>query len=174
MDLFDTFRPIADSVNMGWYFDILKEECETNEYYRIIEKSSKGCMKDILDQKVLKNGEILLIKAKTGIERKAFHAWAESKNYEHCAIKTSHFDPNIAYYCKVCKKTYYEEEMNTYLDWSTTFPGHCYGSIIKCWECDSWYDPDDPEYSDIKCNGECTNAVLVGKTLHTLSKRKTQ
>jgi hypothetical protein len=172
-NLFDSIRPIAKSVNMGWYHDQLKEEFEKKRQEREIENSLKGCMIKILDENAPKDGQILLVQALTGIERKAFHAWAEEKNYKHCSIKTDQFEPNTLYYCKECKRTYYCEEMSIYLDWSTTFPGHCYGSTVKCRECNSYYDYDDP-HSDINNRGEGFNAVFIGHIIPLLSKRETR
>lgn len=174
MDYLDAIQPIADSVGMGWYFDQIRKECnEKREEYRA-ERATFGCMKNILEENMPKDGEVLLVHAKTGTERKAFHLWAKSKNLDHCAIKTDHFEPAYLYRCKVCQRTYYDEEMCFSADWSMIDPGICFGSIIKCRFCDSSVDTEymgDPE-EDIKALGSGFNAVIIGKVLPEFPKGK--
>lgn len=174
MNILEALMPVAESANMGWYFKQLIQEMKYEDEYREDECTNCGCMKQILEDNSPTEDNLLLVNAKNGVERRAFHAWAESKGYSHVPIKTSLFSDNVIYYCKECKRAYYDNEMNISADWSTISSGVCYGSTIKCFHCDSYYDADDPEDSDIKRRGEAFNAVMIGVKLPLLSKRETR
>ncbi|AGC02409.1 hypothetical protein H012_gp039 [Acanthamoeba polyphaga moumouvirus] len=176
MDLFDLMMPIAESANMGWYFKQLQDECKSHREKVKIQNSSKGYMLDLLNNNIPKSGELLIVNARTGKDRRAFYTWAEENGFRCCPAKITMFKPTYIYECCECGVSHYDEEMRYENDWSTINPGVCYGVFIRCPNgCDTLFDPseEDEEYNDIK-KREAFNAVIIGKTLPLIPKKDTK
>ncbi|AGF85760.1 hypothetical protein QJ854_gp022 [Moumouvirus goulette] len=109
-------------------------------------------MEEILEQNHPKTGEVVIVNAKSDIERKFLHMWAESNGYNHTRFKTDLFEP------------------------TTMSRTNCKGKDEDClcpspwrydiYSCDEYEEP----FTEIV---NTFNAVMIGQILPKLSKFET-
>lgn len=171
--LFQETKGVADRIGMGAYFDRLQEEMENDKARIYSINASRGKMWDILENNIPKKGEILIVQANNGIERRLIHRWAEHKGLKSIASRIDAFPEVYGWKCKECDCVYYNNEVHSTSDWGTR--GQCFGSIIKCPVCyeDSTYSTDDaydPVWDTIKPIRNMINSVAIGESVDYLKK----
>lgn len=168
MDLFDTLMPLVESTNMDWYFRQLQQEVRDNCRTR----SPKGNMRVTLESHRPRSGQLLLVNAETGMERKAIHVWAGDNGYRSESAKTNYFEPVTIFHCYECKKNFYGSEMSRREDFLFVVLGWSFGVTIQCPDCGVFYYPDDDDDDlDVKRKGSCFNTVIIGRELPQMSKK---
>ncbi len=169
MDLLESLMPIAQSVGMGFYFQQLQRECLEKREQRLSILCQSTDMKKILDNNKPGVGQLLLINAENGNERKSLHLWAERNGYYSKSAKTNYFDSVYIYHCYECASNFYQSEMRREHDWSTVTPGVCFGVTNRCPNCGAFYYDDD-DNNDVKRKGRVFNTVLIGHQIPEMDK----
>ena len=140
-----------------------EEKLAKRQYYR----DNIGQMEQILNNNKPNDGELLMVEARSGIERARIHAWAERNGYLSTRYKTKHFDDNELYHCNDCHFSSYYDECITYDDYGSCF-GVFYGHVVKCPCGETWWRYDSTDNGLRK--SDTVNAVLIGKSLPAHSK----
>lgn len=118
---------------------------------------------------IIPQGYILLLEAKDGKERNAYHSLAEAKGLKHISARTKYFDDVRIYKCLGCNKSYYIDELDTGLDWSITSPGMCYGVEINCKVC--YNNNEELIYQKVLRGKKFLNTVIIGTEIPTIPRK---
>lgn len=133
-----------------------------------------------LNEITLKAGQIILIECDSGQERKYWHSYAETRKWQHLAVRTDKFHANITVKCKECGWVHYVAEMplscceyDAELKYCDKCPWdeelECFGrNVIDLTDPDYWKSPD----ATFDLNAYTMNAVAMGPELPAIPKKK--
>ena len=156
---------------MDMYLKHIVDDIRQSTNERRVEDLSRGKMPLILQQNIPTGGAVLLVHTKTGEERVLIHQWAERNGLVSMVCCVRHFSDVSGWKCKECNVVYYDNEVSSNADWGM-ISGTCFGTIVRCYQCDAVYNTgDDPDSDDeIKPISKLPNGVAIGATKDLLKR----
>jgi hypothetical protein len=137
-------REEEEVYSMVPYFKAILKECDENSRDFAMAVARDGRMLGEISKITLDPGQVLLVEARNGMQRRYWHQWANIRGYtNHVAVKTGWFEENSIYRCSNCGTFTYSDDMETMNDYSDLSPGMIIGQIVRCPAFVQYGDDDD-------------------------------